>query len=212
MSNEDGLRERKKRATRQAISDIATRLFIERGFDNVTVADVAKAANVAKMTVFNYFPRKEDLFFDREDESHELVRTALAKRPSGVSPIEVLYRLVHELIEQKHPFTKFTDGVSSFWSAVEQSETLRSRAREQRDVFVNGLAKMIADSVGVSHPSPEAHLIAATVTTVWCVAYIEAQRRQRQGEAHDAVHSVFVALIDRGFMGIRASMKGTPFE
>ena len=62
MTNEKGLRERKKLATRRAISDIATGLFMERGFDNVTVAEVAEVANVAKMTVFNYFPRKEDLF------------------------------------------------------------------------------------------------------------------------------------------------------
>jgi AcrR family transcriptional regulator len=83
----DGLRERKKRATRQAISDVATQLFTERGFDNVTVAEIAAAANVAKMTVFNYFARKEDLFFDREDESRELPRAALAGRPPGESPL-----------------------------------------------------------------------------------------------------------------------------
>jgi AcrR family transcriptional regulator len=61
---EIGRRERKKQQTRQAISDVATRLFLERGFDAVTVAEVAKAADVAVQTVFNHFPTKEDLFFD----------------------------------------------------------------------------------------------------------------------------------------------------
>lgn len=62
-----GLRERKKRLTRQRISGEATALFLERGFDEVAVAEVARAAGVSTMTVFNYFPRKEDLFLDRID-------------------------------------------------------------------------------------------------------------------------------------------------
>lgn len=60
----EGRRERKKQQTRQAISDVATTLFLERGFDAVTVAEVARAADVAVQTVFNHFPTKEDLFFD----------------------------------------------------------------------------------------------------------------------------------------------------
>ena len=65
-----GLRERRKQETRQAISDIATRLFVAHGFDEVTISQVADAAGVAKMTVTNYFPRKEDLVFDRARDGH----------------------------------------------------------------------------------------------------------------------------------------------
>lgn len=61
----EGLRERKKRQTRQYISDVATGLFMDRGFDAVTVAEIADAANVSVNTVYNYFPAKEDLFLDR---------------------------------------------------------------------------------------------------------------------------------------------------
>ncbi len=61
----EGLRERKKRQTRQHISDVATGLFLERGFDAVTIAEVAEAADVSVNTVYNYFPAKEDLFLDR---------------------------------------------------------------------------------------------------------------------------------------------------
>jgi AcrR family transcriptional regulator len=80
-----GLRERKKAATRQAISDVATRLFEEHGFERVTVADVADAAGVSVKTVFNYFGSKEELFFDREDEMlGQLLRT-LHERGAEVS-------------------------------------------------------------------------------------------------------------------------------
>ena len=67
VSMSTGLRERRKQETRQATADVATELFVARGFDEVTIAQVADAAGVAKMTVTNYFPRKEDLVFDRAE-------------------------------------------------------------------------------------------------------------------------------------------------
>jgi AcrR family transcriptional regulator len=70
-------RTRKRMATRQAISDVATRLFMERGFDRVTIDEIAEAADVGRMTVFNHFPRKEDMFFDREQEGHDLAFDAI---------------------------------------------------------------------------------------------------------------------------------------
>lgn len=71
----EGLRERKKRQTKQRISDIATGLFLERGFTAVTVAEIAEAADVSVNTVYNYFPAKEDLFLDRmEGITHRLAR------------------------------------------------------------------------------------------------------------------------------------------
>ena len=114
MADEKGFRGRKKLATRRALSDMATRLFIERGFDNVTVAEIAEAANVAKMTVFNYFPRKEDLFFDREDEGREMLRDALAQRSSHEPITAAVQNLVHRLVKQKHPFTKLPAGTAGF--------------------------------------------------------------------------------------------------
>ena len=66
--------------TRKRISDIATALFLERGFDAVTVAEVARAAGVSSVTVFNHFARKEDLLFDREEDAIELLRSAVRGR------------------------------------------------------------------------------------------------------------------------------------
>jgi AcrR family transcriptional regulator len=86
---EIGRRERKKQQTRQAISDVATRLFLERGFDAVTVAEVAKAADVAVQTVFNHFPTKEDLFFD-ETGWWAGPAQAIRDAPPDANPITVL--------------------------------------------------------------------------------------------------------------------------
>src|SRR4051794_17843638 len=89
-----GLRERKKAATRQAISDIATRMFEARGFEQVTVAEIANAAGVSIKTVFNYFGSKEELFYDREDELLEALLTALRDRPPGTTPTQALRPLL----------------------------------------------------------------------------------------------------------------------
>src|SRR5919201_2892682 len=80
---EMGLRERKKQQTRQLIADTAWRLFADRGFEQVTVAEVARQAQVAVATVFNYFPTKEDLFYSRLETFGARLVDAVAARPPG---------------------------------------------------------------------------------------------------------------------------------
>jgi AcrR family transcriptional regulator len=84
-----GLRERKKRATRDAIAATARRLFAERGFDAVTVAEVAVAAGVSEKTVFNHFAAKEDLVFAGGDTGTARLLAAIAERPPGTSVLDV---------------------------------------------------------------------------------------------------------------------------
>lgn len=84
-----GRRERKKQQTRQAISNVATTLFLERGFDAVTVAEVAQAADVAVQTVFNHFPAKEDLFFDEPGWWTGPARAVREASPEA-DPVDVL--------------------------------------------------------------------------------------------------------------------------
>ncbi len=85
----EGLRERKKRATREAIAATARRLFAERGFEAVTVAEIATAANVSEKTVFNHFATKEDLLFGGGDERIAALVRAIAERPPGTSVLDV---------------------------------------------------------------------------------------------------------------------------
>src|SRR6202789_3022743 len=107
-------RSRKRLATRQGISDVATRLFIERGFDHVTVDEIAAEADVGRMTVFNHFPRKEDMFFDRDEEGRALLREALRQRDPGIAPIETLRLLAHRLAADESPFVRFSAESQGF--------------------------------------------------------------------------------------------------
>ena len=85
-----GRRERKKAEVRQRISDAATDLFLRRGFDQVSVSEIAEAADVARPTVFAHFPRKEDLFFDRYSEVADQLTRAVRQRPAGTSAVSAL--------------------------------------------------------------------------------------------------------------------------
>src|SRR4030095_11207763 len=94
VNTELGLRERKKLQTRHAIAEAAKRLFLERGFDQVSVAEVARASDVSEQTVFNYFPTKEDLVFERMDTfEHELL-AAVQHRPEGESALRAFLRFI----------------------------------------------------------------------------------------------------------------------
>jgi AcrR family transcriptional regulator len=91
MEMEMGLRERKKEQTRQLIAETAWRLFADRGFAQVTVAEVARQAQVAVATVFNYFPTKEDLFYHRLETFGARLVDAIATRAEG-EPVLVAFR------------------------------------------------------------------------------------------------------------------------
>jgi AcrR family transcriptional regulator len=205
----EGLRERKKRATRQLISNIATRLFTERGFEQVTIDDVAAAADVSKMTVSNYFPRKEDLFFDRSDEAQVLVRDALVDRGRR-SPLAALRALAHDLVEQRHRLVRVTPSAVAFWKVVAESPALRARTRELSGELERDLGRMLVDSVGAPAGDPTARLVAALLLGAWRVAFREALRRQRSAPAA-SIREVFLDLLDRGFTAASAAARGTPY-
>src|SRR5437879_13605264 len=94
MNAAQGLRERKKEQTRQAIAETARRLFGERGFDAVTVAEIARAADVSEGTVFNYFPAKEDLFYGQTESFETALVDAVRDRPAGESALAAFRRFV----------------------------------------------------------------------------------------------------------------------
>src|SRR6187431_2329121 len=94
MAEELGLRERKKRKTRELIAETARQLFAERGFEQVTVTEIAREAEVSPATVFNYFPTKEDLFYSRLEAFEDELLTAIRERAPGESVLQAFGRFV----------------------------------------------------------------------------------------------------------------------
>jgi AcrR family transcriptional regulator len=170
MAEIAGLRETKKARTRLAISDAATRLFVDRGFEQVTVAEIAEAADVSIKTVFNYFATKEDLFFDRADELIEgLVRT-IAERPPGTTVAAALRAL---LTENLVPFagdrwTRLRDpdgyaALRGFLATEHASPALRARRLVVAESWGRRLAPVIAAELGLGAADYRAEVYAAMV-------------------------------------------------
>ena len=211
MSMSPDRRTRKRLATRQGISDAATRLFIERGFDHVTVDEIAAAADVGRMTVFNHFPRKEDMFFDRDEEGREMLREALRQRDPDIAPIETLRLLAHRLVAERSPAVEFSARSQGFIKAVEGSETLKARARAIRDELAEVLTVALSEGAGRDPTDPDARLAAALLLATWSVAYIQAHQTFRQTRDTGQASAAFLALVDKGSIGLKAAMAGTPY-
>ncbi|WHT22082.1 TetR/AcrR family transcriptional regulator [Crossiella sp. CA-258035] len=137
-----GLREQKKRETRQAISDLATRLFIERGFEAVTIAEVAAAAKVAKMTVTNHFPRKEDLVLDIHAELASSLANTVRARARGVTAWAALRTAYLAAIPRHDPLLGFAEP--AFIWMINDSPTLLARLRELHEAREHALAATLA--------------------------------------------------------------------
>ncbi|MCT9935157.1 TetR/AcrR family transcriptional regulator [Planotetraspora sp. A-T 1434] len=210
MGDEIGLRERKKRQTRKLISDVASGLFIRRGFDNVTVAEVAEAAGVSTKTVFNYFPRKEDLFLDRFPEAVELITQAVRERPEGERPLSALRRLVLGLLERRHPLGGMGDGYEYFWQVVLDSPGLQARAREWADELESLLAALLAEAAGAEPGDPWPRVEAALVVAAYRTAYATGVRRIMAGERADDVIEDHIALLNRSFDALERALDLDP--
>ncbi|MFF5206249.1 TetR/AcrR family transcriptional regulator [Streptosporangium sp. NPDC000396] len=210
MSNEPGLRERKKQQTRKAISDVASGLFLQRGFDNVTVAEVAEAADVSTKTVFNYFPRKEDLFLDRFPEAVELITRTIRERPAGEEPLAALRRLPPELLRQRHPLGGIGDGYQFFWQVILDSPALQARVREWVEEVENLLGSLFAEATGADPEDPWPKVTAALVVSAYRAAYVFAARRLLSGERTDVVINDHIALLNRSFDSLERAL--IPFE
>lgn len=209
MSTPTDLRSRKRLATRQGISVAATRLFLEYGFDHVTVDQIAAAADVGRMTVFNHFPRKEDMFFDRDEEGRDALREAIRERDAGVAPVEALRLLAHRLVGEKSPLVEFSAASQRFVQTIGASETLKARARAIRDELADVVAQALAEAAGQEVPDTDAQLVAGLLLATWMVAYIQAHRTFRQTQDTSAAQMVFLTLIDKGTRALKAAGNGS---
>ena len=167
MYTTPGLRERKKALTRRAISDVATRLFMERGFDAVTIAEVADAAGVSIKTVFNYFGSKEELFLDREGEVRDAIVTAVAGRPDGVSVTGALAPILADrFVPGGEGWSELADperyrALRRFLETWHASEGLRGRVLLSGERLGDELAAVVARSRGLAADDDDVRAFAA---------------------------------------------------
>jgi AcrR family transcriptional regulator len=160
--------ERKKQRTRQLIADTARRLFAERGFEQVTVAEIARAAEVAPATVFNYFPAKEDLFYSRLEAFEEQLLTAIRERRPDQS---VLAAFAGFLLDQRGVLAMDSPGgdeqatrqIRTITRIITDSPALLARERQVFDDYARALAALIADDTGAEPGDVVCQVIANTL-------------------------------------------------
>jgi AcrR family transcriptional regulator len=160
-STAPGRRERKKAATRQALADSALALFLERGFDRVTVAEIADAADVSVATLFKHYPSKEALLFDRDTDREEALTAAVRDRESGVSILDALRALF--LSRTERPDHPGSDDLERFRALVAGSPGLGDYMMRMWARHTDALARVVAEDLGLPAPTPAVRALAYLV-------------------------------------------------
>lgn len=164
-----GRRERKKAATRQALSDAALRLFLDRGFTGVTVREIADAADVSTTTLMKHFPTKEALIFDRDDEIERSLVAAVTDRPAKTSVLDALraymrVRMARVVPARRSAFMKLvlaTPALTDYWQKMWlRHEHALARAlandlgRPARDPWCGAMAHFVLEAAAFAERSP----------------------------------------------------------
>ncbi len=182
----EGLRERKKRAMRRQLSDTAARMFVERGFDAVRVADVAAACGVSEKTVFNYFPSKEALVLDRLEPLAEALRTHLAD--PALPPVDAMLKILDEerrdlvaSLTRDHGEEAALAGYRKFGDLIRENSSLRAYQNDLADRFVDVAAEALASRAGLRPADPEPQIAAVALLGLWRIHYRALRVRLRPG-------------------------------
>jgi len=205
----EGLRERKKRETREAITRAAWKLFARRGFDAVTVADIARAAKVSEKTVFNYFPTKEDLVFGAGMQRTAALIEAVRTRPPGASIVEPFRRWTMDYLDRVEHDP--VDALTAIPRLVMRSDALRVRLFVGWEQEAALLGPVIAEQVGESESELLPMVVARTLAWTHRVIFRAAFTRLIEGEEQAQVAADLreearraYDLLERGLAGYGA--------
>jgi AcrR family transcriptional regulator len=187
-----GLRESKKLRTRQEIADRAMEFFAQRGFDHVTVAEVAAAAGVSEKTVYNYFPTKEDLFFDEVPAREAALVAAIRERREGESILAALRGLqVGECPRMCSP------GFATFARIIEESRALQAKELEVMARFANVLSEAIQTELAVDER--DARIAAGLLVSVHWQLFRSARKLALAGKQGPAAVRRLRADLERAY-------------
>jgi AcrR family transcriptional regulator len=180
MATAIGRRERKKQQTREQIARVAMKLFVKRGFDAVTVAEVAEAADVSEKTVFNYFPAKEDLVFPHGEERLAALLERIGERPPGTSLVEPFRAATHEFLDEVAQ--RDVDELIARPRVVMQSEALRARLFVWWEHEAALLAAVVAEAAGDKEGRIVPAVVARTLAWTHRTTFRAAFTRLAEGE------------------------------
>jgi AcrR family transcriptional regulator len=190
--------------TRARIREVANSLFLERGYDAVTVAEVARAAGVSSVTVFNHFPRKEDLFLDRAGDAIDLLRSAVRDRAPGVDVLDSLHAQSVRLFDAREPLSGVDPRSAAFFRTVAESPALVARARE----IASDLQRTLADALN-SDPAfdGDGRMLATFFIAGYSDVLVATARRVIAGESMDALLDEHRVRLERLFDALRSGVE-----
>ena len=215
----EGLRERKKRLMRKQISDTATGMFLDRGFDEVKVADVAAACGVSEKTIYNYFPTKEALLFDEEEQMAAEIVEALG--PGGtLSPVqatvEMLDRNLVPIVEYLAEDGADQLTVRRFGELVDSTPSLRGAQRDMMERLVQVAAEAMAERAGLDPDDPEPQIAASAIIGLWRIEFLSLNRYADGTRPPVEIHALVTddvaraaRLIDTGLFSFSVAVQGT---
>jgi AcrR family transcriptional regulator len=201
----ENLIQRKMRRTRQAIADAALRLFTQHGFDHVTVAQVAAAADVAEKTVFNYFPTKADLVFDAEHDVLDALLAAVRDRTGGESALTALRRCLARVARQLGEGTP-SQAQAAFRRLVADSPALQAHQRLIAARYERALAAVLAEETGAAPGSAEPFIAAVALIGALRAGFETAEHSGGRAAATDRA----LDLLEVGLAGYAVREKDTP--
>jgi AcrR family transcriptional regulator len=190
--------------TRARILEVATRLFLERGYDLVTVAEIAREAGVSSVTVFKHFPRKEDLFLDRAVDAVELLRAAVRDRTPSSDVLTSLHETTNRLLKARHPLSGVNDRSIPFFRTVAGSPALLARARE----IAADLQRTLAEELERDQSfEGDGTLLAAFFIAGYSTVLVSSARRLIAGEPPSTVVEDHGERFERLFEALRNGVR-----
>ena len=207
----EGLRERKKRLMRQQLSDTATQMFMEQGFDAVRVSEVAEACGVSEKTVFNYFSTKESLILDRLEATMASLRTGLAE--PGVAPVEAALRILDDELSAMTSWLAAQDdpaqagaAIQRFGALIQATPSLRAHQSDMMDQFVAVAADILAERAEMSSDDPEPQIAATALLGLWRIQFQRLSKYLDGTRTPTQVHQAVTADVQRAAHLINAGL------
>jgi AcrR family transcriptional regulator len=204
-----GLRERKKEQTRQLIAETARQLFAERGFERVTVAEIARAADVSDQTVFNYFPTKEDLVYWRLGSFEEELLATIRDREPGESALAAFGRFVREPRGMLASYDKETrERLAALTRMISESPALLAREQQIFARYTDNLAALLAEEHGSDEGDVEPWVAANAMMGVHRALVAYSRRRIVEGARHPRLADEIREQADRGLAALEQGLRG----